>query len=367
MALPNSNISVSMVKSELGASTNDVGQLCIHPNVNKWSKWKPVRHSSKNPLTEEQLISVGCGLRRNNINEIIYDKPRGGISPYDEPYRLSDFKSYNHHAIPPVYPEIIEVKDRFGTTVPGPVWTLVEGMRYTIYFKLLAGEIDPSWIDPQTNRIKNTNPSGGYGGVTWISEYSGPTSVVEYDVHPDDVFSVILESPSEQTIHTQTIDGGGNPRMEYVRYKGSTINMYNTFNKYIEDDYELETSYRRKLATRPLSARISNETPFTLQRLTSDVSLRMMLVNDELFNVDVKIEVKYKRLETGLEYTYTDATARELSPGSQIIFIQPITGWATGLNTYEIRVWMYLVRPNLPDKEISFRMDTASITIASEG
>ena len=365
MALPNSNISVAMVRNELGAATNDVGTLYTHPNVNKWSKWKPVRHNSINPLTEGQLIGVACGLRRNNVNDIIYDKPRGGISPYDEPYRLSDFKNYNHYAIPPVYPEIIEVKDRFGTLVPGPVWTLVEGMRYTIYFKLLAGEIDPSWIDPQTNRIKNTNPSGGYGGVTWISEYSGPDSTVEYDVHPDDVFSVVLESPSEQTIHTQIIEGGGNPRMEYVRYKGSAINMYNTFNKYIEDDYELESSYRRKLATRPLSVMISNETPFTLQRLTSDVSLRIGLVNNELFNVNVRLKVDYKRIETGNEYSYTESSAQELSPGSQIRFIQPITGWSTGLNTYEIRVWLYLVRPNLPDKEISFRMDTASINIAS--
>ena len=78
--------------------------------------------------------------------------------------------------------------------------------------------IDPSWIDPQTNRIKNTNPSGGYGGgVTWISEYSGPNSTIEYDVHPDDVFSVILEPPSNQTIHTQIIEGGGNPRMDMLR------------------------------------------------------------------------------------------------------------------------------------------------------
>ena len=38
MALPKSNASVAMVKSELGAATNKVGQLCIHPNVNKWSK-----------------------------------------------------------------------------------------------------------------------------------------------------------------------------------------------------------------------------------------------------------------------------------------------------------------------------------------
>ena len=95
------------------------------------------------------MISVACGLGRNNVNDIFYDNPRGGISPYDEPYRLSDFKNYNHYAIPPVYPEIIEVKDRFGTTVPGPVWTLVEGMTYTIYFKLLVG--DRSILDRPSN------------------------------------------------------------------------------------------------------------------------------------------------------------------------------------------------------------------------
>ncbi len=356
-----------MVGQELGLSTRNVGNLCRSEAINKWSRWKPVRYASVSPLTEEQLIGVACGLRRNNINDIIYDKPRGGTSSYDEPYRLGDFRNYNHYAIPPVYPEIVEIRDRFGTPVPGPVWTLVEGMIYVIYFKLLAGEIDPSWIDPQTNRIKNTDPEGGYGGVTWISEYTGPVTAIEYDVHPDDVFSVVFEPPQSQTIHVQTIEGGGYPRMEYVRYKGSAQNMYHTFNKYIEDDYGSPTSYVRQLATRPLSVGIDYDAPFILQQLMNDVSLRLRLVNDELFNVDVKIEVKYKRLETGIEYTYTDATARELPPGSQNAFIQPIGGWSTGLNTYEIRVWLYLVRPNLPDKEISYRIDTASINIAVQG
>jgi len=114
MALPNSNISVAMVKAELGAATNDVGQLCIHPNVNMWSKWKPVRFNSINPITQAQLEAVKYGITFDtyaNIGAIkdaygsssvvwSYDKPRGGL--YNEPYRLTDFTNYEKTAIAPI-------------------------------------------------------------------------------------------------------------------------------------------------------------------------------------------------------------------------------------------------------------------------
>ena len=104
MALPNSNISVAMVKSELGASTNDVGRLCIHPNINKWSKWKPVMHSSLTPITQAQLADVNFGLKppepKTDYTEVMdmkwgYQKPTGGLS---SPYRLTDFINYNKSA-----------------------------------------------------------------------------------------------------------------------------------------------------------------------------------------------------------------------------------------------------------------------------
>ena len=122
MALPNSNISVAMVKSELGAATNDVGQLCIHPNINKWSKWKPVRHGSVVPITEAQLASVNFGLDievfttlgsittsgsflhtlKNSSINWSYLRPRGGNNTPSEPYRLADFRNYDKTAINPV-------------------------------------------------------------------------------------------------------------------------------------------------------------------------------------------------------------------------------------------------------------------------
>ncbi len=114
MALPNSNISVAMVRNELGASTNNVGQLCIHPNINKWSKWKPVRHPKVGVLTYEDFISTNFGISFNRYptgNQVKaaidtenetwpYARPRGG--DFNEPFRIGDFRGYDHTAVPPV-------------------------------------------------------------------------------------------------------------------------------------------------------------------------------------------------------------------------------------------------------------------------
>ena len=107
MALPNSNISVAMVKAELGASTNDVGQLCIHPNVNKWSKWKPVNHSSVVPLTGSQFAALKYGINIFELSSTVgttyntrnwaYNKPTT-ISPK----RLTDFCQYEKLAPVPL-------------------------------------------------------------------------------------------------------------------------------------------------------------------------------------------------------------------------------------------------------------------------
>ena len=115
MALPNTNISVAMVRDELGAASNDVGQLCIHPNVNKWSKWKPVRYESLSAITEAELRSkkygfdIPYGFKADSTilsTAWGYLKPRGGSVTPIEPYRLGDFRNYNKLAIMPIEAEI---------------------------------------------------------------------------------------------------------------------------------------------------------------------------------------------------------------------------------------------------------------------
>ena len=118
MALPNSNISVSMVRDELGAATNNVGQLCIHPNVNKWSKRKPYAYPSYNPLyglnglDDSTIKNLNFFLDPKVFDPYLIPKalvdgwqlwggwrpPNGGTS---EPYRLTDFGGYNKLANPP--------------------------------------------------------------------------------------------------------------------------------------------------------------------------------------------------------------------------------------------------------------------------
>ena len=62
MTLPNTGITTNLVKNIIGSSTNNVGQLCTHSNVNKWSKWKPVAYNTVSPITTEILSSVRFGL-----------------------------------------------------------------------------------------------------------------------------------------------------------------------------------------------------------------------------------------------------------------------------------------------------------------
>ena len=110
MALPNSNISVSMVKAELGAATNDVGRLCTHPNVNKWSKYKPVRLKKVTGLTESDFkqANFGFNILASSDSPSVdilsrywdYLKPIGGSAT---PFRLGDFRQYDHNEGKPLF------------------------------------------------------------------------------------------------------------------------------------------------------------------------------------------------------------------------------------------------------------------------
>lgn len=94
MALPNSNISVTLVKTELGSIDNNVSGLCMASKINKWSKFKPVRG------TYPQASDGKYGYDLNNLWN--YLRPNGGTNPY----RLGDFRQYEHNqaeTLPPIY------------------------------------------------------------------------------------------------------------------------------------------------------------------------------------------------------------------------------------------------------------------------
>lgn len=108
MPLSNNIIEVrDKVRAILGASTDYIGALCVHPNVNRWSKYKPVNSTSRIGLTPQQFANLKYGI---NIMELFgtvgpaynsanwaYNKPSSL-----NPKRIGDFRSYEHTAPVPL-------------------------------------------------------------------------------------------------------------------------------------------------------------------------------------------------------------------------------------------------------------------------
>ncbi|MBQ1227473.1 MAG: hypothetical protein IIX79_05235 [Alistipes sp.] len=143
------NVEVDDVKSVLGASSRDIGTLCTHENVNWASLKKPVQHpdmfASDNPAyadtwyqgqdtAEGYLGDMTCGLKVGNayqslvaggqrivdkvcdisadVNGFLYNLAKGTTNHFvylkpqgldaGSPYRLDDFRGYNHYAVNPM-------------------------------------------------------------------------------------------------------------------------------------------------------------------------------------------------------------------------------------------------------------------------
>lgn len=106
--LPVTNISTTLVANTLGISSHNVGQLCTSDRINMWSKYKPVRYNTSAPITDDQRKYAYYGIDLDYVcskdpiilfdrakEEWRYKRPSGGSS---SPYRLGDFRKYNHNA-----------------------------------------------------------------------------------------------------------------------------------------------------------------------------------------------------------------------------------------------------------------------------
>lgn len=108
-------VTVSDVQSVLQTSESTVSALCKNKNINKWSKNKPIKHSSYGPLTDEQrkgedrtegyLYGVKCLAFPDKLADLHqytyeYKRPFGGLGV--SPYRMRDFDGYDHNAAPTI-------------------------------------------------------------------------------------------------------------------------------------------------------------------------------------------------------------------------------------------------------------------------
>lgn len=99
-----------------GLSNGDVAYLCSNDygRINKWSRYKPVRHTKVVELEDSDFQSVNYGLDVGNADRRTYDPLdetwRSTLANYLPPIpgtnysRLTDFNGYSHNAQPPISP-----------------------------------------------------------------------------------------------------------------------------------------------------------------------------------------------------------------------------------------------------------------------
>lgn len=102
MALQVNNITTDLVAQTLGVNSHDVGTLCISDNINKWSKYKPVRLNVVSTIGNANWWKGddgNCGFEmpaqtyaeESSVKGWNYLKPTS-----DYYYRLDDFVGYEH-------------------------------------------------------------------------------------------------------------------------------------------------------------------------------------------------------------------------------------------------------------------------------
>jgi len=135
MSIGSTNITTSLVSSTIGLASNDVGTLCKATNVNKWSKYKPVSYATNAGITLTNIQATNFGFHiqytADNSDGSLgttwtYVKPTGGAS---SPYRLGDFRLYNHSSVQP-----------FSTQIPNSVATSGGGENVKLIINSVASD-----------------------------------------------------------------------------------------------------------------------------------------------------------------------------------------------------------------------------------
>ena len=105
MKLPNNNISIMDVRNILMYPSIDLGTLCKCDNVNQWAEFKPYSYPSDSPSSTIRFGKQGSGFTYIENNRtpfkyytVVYNKPYGTSQ---SPYRLGDFRGYNHNSYAP--------------------------------------------------------------------------------------------------------------------------------------------------------------------------------------------------------------------------------------------------------------------------
>ena len=161
--------------------------MCTHTSINKWSKWKPIRYNTVSGITATILSNANFGLvpasTSTNYAAIAgvkwaYNKPRGGA--YDEPFRIGDFRNYNHEALPICsIDEAPKANRTFNTSKQITAAINVSGTDYTIGLNDFAGTIGDMYfgaviVDGSSVYIQTATATLSNGGNSFDLDLTSP-------------------------------------------------------------------------------------------------------------------------------------------------------------------------------------------------
>ena len=196
MALGTENISTTLVGTTLGISSRDVGTLCTHPNINRWSRWKPsilrgnggydagrqlidgmYNAATKHYIINQKTVTWNAGGTQTEHRLILHypnyfdigksistaspyswrpfrtysDYQNGttiNLSTYPKEYALGDFRKYNHLDVKPTLTRTI--KYMYGQTAQ-PINVRVKATNIADYEQKFDGFSPVMRLNPHTN------------------------------------------------------------------------------------------------------------------------------------------------------------------------------------------------------------------------
>ena len=170
MALPLTNITTTLVAQAIGLASNNVGVLCAGKlpaenisasRINKWSKYKPVILANPFPDRNGAWWRGGdnlCGFTIPSPHGVYtYNPPTGGTTA---PFRISDYRGYNHAATIPSFQVNFPVKIDTDTVMIRIPYSVVNVDSSTLsFYDIIKGLIPADLAMYFKVKISNTSKS----------------------------------------------------------------------------------------------------------------------------------------------------------------------------------------------------------------
>ena len=248
MAIVSQTPSISEVKLALAETSNSVGGLCTSPKINKWSKWKPVRHPSKGDLTGIQLGSTNYGFNIPESGGVLgttefenqweYTKPAGDAT---SPYRLGDFRGYNHISDITFDMSIPDTLTEGATSINPKNWVtigtngnnigvLINEMFPDYYFGICINNSVYKTADtvgiPNRVFVMDAPVTMVAGGSIKISCFMTETKISEWQNQPNDIICS-LNAQNNMSVKDVDIVGLPLPNQYYLIVSGIRTNPRN--------------------------------------------------------------------------------------------------------------------------------------------